>query len=745
MAAPDRAATRSSAWLLSGLMLVAIGCAAAGLGSVLSELTWWFVLMLVAGVVLLSAAVVRSIAAGRWWPTLAAFVAALVSITGIFAPATAIAWVIPTFDTFGALHEREQAGLASIASQDIPAVADSGILYLICIGIAVIALAMDTAAQLFRAPALAGVPLLVLLLVPSFVRPGLSDPFLFACTAAVFLGMLLTNARAGGRRIAAGIGAATIVAAIVVPLALPAVQPGALANGPAANSVATGINPIVTLGDDLRRGDAKLALTYTTTATEAVYLRLTALDDFTGTSWEPTATGVIAGNNVGAIGSVPGLSDEAVPTSEVVTSVAVGNVLSRWLPVPYAPARIVGLQGTWSWEPDALAIRTTGSNARGQEYEVTSVQVAPSIDQLLAARTTVDPAMERYLDIPVTLPDVVAQTALDVVGDAATNYEKAVALQAYFTGGDFTYSESAPVDQGYDGSGASVLAAFLETKAGYCVHFSSAMASMARTLGVPARVAVGFTPGEAVIGEDGGLSEFRVSTHDLHAWPELFFAGIGWVRFEPTPGRGEAPRFAPLAVDDPATPDVDESVPPAPPAPTSAPTPAPTATPDDEPTTAPTDAQAQRTGSAMQVPWWSVLIAVFVALMLVPAVVRAARRERRLGDLGAGSATSGWEELRDTAEDLGLRATDAQTPRQLARDLDDRLTDEAAAALARLRGAVEAQVFAANPGEPAAADLRLVIRSLRRASSLSHRLAAVFVPRSLFAPWIAQLGRREAS
>lgn len=731
-------------------MLVALGCAAAGLGAVLADTQWWFVMMLEATVVLLTAAVVRHFARGRFWPTLAGFVAAVTSITLMFAPATAILWIIPTFDTFDALHELEQAGVTSIAEQDLPADAVAGIVYLLCVGIAAISLAMDTAAHLFRATAVAGVPLLALLLVPSFVRTDLGDPFLFALTAAAFLAMLLVRSRPGGRRLAVGIGAATIALALVVPLMLPTVGRGELAGGSGGGSVATGINPIVTLGDDLRRGDPSLALTYTTTSTDPVYLRLTALDDFSGISWVPTGTEVDAGNRVNNIGPVPGLGAN-VPTTQVLTEVTVGNILSRWLPVPYAPESIEGLVGQWAWEDEALAVRTEESNARGQEYAVESVSIAPSIEQLVAAGTGVQPGMERYLDVPDDLPAVVGETALEVVGDAASNYDKAVALQSFFTGGEFQYSEEAPVEQGYDGSGATVLAEFLDARSGYCVHFSSAMAAMARTLGIPARVAVGFTPGEAgssvPVGEGSGedavlLTEYRVTTHNFHAWPELYFDGIGWVRFEPTPGRGEAPRFAPLVEDDPATPDVDESVPPAPEA-TAGPTSAPTALPDDETDDPAEGATPGEVATAASVPWWWSLIAIVLLIVAAPFVVRQLRRQRRMGEVADGSSVAGWEELRDTADDLGLRTTDSRTPRQLSDDLAPHLDDRGAAALARLRASLESESYAGRDGEPALADVRTVTRALRRSAPLGTRILARVLPRSLFTKWLAQLRRAE--
>jgi hypothetical protein len=346
--------------------------------------------------------------------------------------------------------------------------------------------------------------------------------------------------------------------------------------------------------------------------------------------------------------------------------------------------------------------------------------------------------MEKYLQLPADLPTVVEETATELAAGLGTNYDRALALQDFFRGGDFVYSEEAPVEERYDGSGASVLDAFLEAKAGYCVHFSSAMAAMARTLGIPARVAVGFTPGEGVTDESGRLEQYRVTTTNLHAWPELFFAGIGWVRFEPTPGRGEVPEFAPLTEDDPATPDVDESEVPAP-----ASTTAPSAAPNLPPEEVPDEADPGVTGPtvASPVPWWLGLVGALVLLVLAPWAVRATRRRRRLALVANGSATAAWEELRDDADDLGLATSDARTPRQLAADLADHLDDDGARALARLRTALEAEAFAERPGDPDPADLRTVSQSLRRSAGLTARVSAMLLPRSLFAAWLPLLSR----
>ncbi len=709
-------------------MLVGVGAAVAGLNSLIAGVAWWFATMTVALLVLAAAATVRSFTARRVWPTVAALATAFLVMTLMFAPGQSIFGLIPTPETFERFVELQRAGVASISAQSTPAEAVEGILFLLCVGVAVIAVVMDGLAFVVRMPTLTGIPLLGLLLVPSFVRSELNSGLSFVLTAGAWMAILLVGSRGAGRRMAFGVAAAALAAGLIVPLALPPLG-SAAGNGPVAG-FSTGINPLVTLGDDLRRGTPTLALRYTTTDDDGQYLRLTALDDFSGRSWENSDPTITLGNEVDAIGAAPGLGAD-VPVSEVSTDIDVQNILSRWLPTPYAPTSITGLVGAWTWDPDALTIRTQRSSARGQSYTVESSRIAPSIDQLNAAGTTVDAGFERYLVIPADMPAVVAETARAVTAGAGTNFERAIALQAFFRSGDFIYSEEAPVENDYDGTGASVLEPFLAAKAGYCVHFSSAMASMARTLGIPARVTVGFTPGQASL-QDDGSTEYTVTTFNLHAWPELYFSGVGWVRFEPTPGRGFVPEFAPLAVDDPATPDVDESVP----APASTVGPTSGAIRPNEDIGRLNDPGAVAPGGASTpAPWWVLVLVVVLALLVTPAVVRSARRRRRLRRVASGSAAAAWDELRDTADDLGLDPDTGRTPRQLSDDLQHHLTLKGVDALARLRGALEAEAFAEHDGAPDPADVRSVIRSLRSAAGVTPTLLATFAPRSLAARW----------
>ena len=119
-----------------------------------------------------------------------------------------------------------------------------------------------------------------------------------------------------------------------------------------------------------------------------------------------------------------------------------------------------------------------------------------------------------------------SHTAEEVTAGAANNYERAVLLQNWFKS-KFRYSlEVQP------GHGNNAIEGFLRDRVGYCEQFAGTYAAMMRSLGIPARVAVGFTTGKAT------GTGYSVTGRNAHAWPEVWFDGLGWVLFEPTPGRG---------------------------------------------------------------------------------------------------------------------------------------------------------------------------------------------------------------
>jgi protein-glutamine gamma-glutamyltransferase len=191
----------------------------------------------------------------------------------------------------------------------------------------------------------------------------------------------------------------------------------------------------------------------------------------------------------------------------------------------------------------------------GKKYRVWSYVPDPSPAQLAAARGTYPAAAERFLELDgrefpsFGAPDrdrlvdeffadpsyatfrryrPMYELAARVTDGARTPYATVLALEAWLrqTGG-FGYDESPP-----HAAGPPLVAFVTRTRAGYCQHFAGAMAAMLRMLGIPARVAVGFTSGSP---DDG---RWEVSNRDAHAWVEVWFRGQGWIPFDPTPGRG---------------------------------------------------------------------------------------------------------------------------------------------------------------------------------------------------------------
>ncbi|MHB0871658.1 MAG: DUF4129 domain-containing transglutaminase family protein, partial [Chloroflexota bacterium] len=184
------------------------------------------------------------------------------------------------------------------------------------------------------------------------------------------------------------------------------------------------------------------------------------------------------------------------------------------------------------------AVRSTIPMRSGQQYAVISSVSVATVEQLRKAGEEYPEWTGRYLELPSSSIRRVSNMARRLTRDAATPYDAAVALQDYLRG--FKYEikvETPPPDR-------DAVDWFLFTgKEGYCDYFASAMAVMARSIGIPARVVSGYNTG--VLNQQTGLYEVR--QENAHSWSELFFPGYGWVRFEPTPSQPvpERPRMAP--------------------------------------------------------------------------------------------------------------------------------------------------------------------------------------------------------
>jgi transglutaminase-like putative cysteine protease len=736
-AVPKPAGWRTT--LAAMLLLVAASTTMIGL---IQGVLWWMSLI-ATGVVLLGAgAVLRRVGVSRWLVPFIGAALLLVILTLVFGAGTAIAGVIPTPATFSRFGELFALSGDAIARQSTPAQPLPELLFLIVLCGGVLTLLIDVCASALRMPALTAVPIAVVLLAPMLLLPqGVSPLALVAC-AVGYLIVLRADARGRVARgpqaaFAVSVGACAIVIALLISTTAPGFQQiGRQSIAASGVSIGTGINPLIDLGQDLRRPNAIEVLRYATTSSTPPYLRLTTLDQFTGTTWRhqrSPGTDIHSGGELGA----PGDLGDGVKTEKIDTLISVENMSSSWLPAPYPATKVTGLAGEWMWERNDRTLTSIEGGTMGQDYQVTSLDVHPTAEQLRVAPGGYDRDVQRDLFVPFNAPASIAQTAREVTADATTAYDKAVALQNYFHNGEFSYSTDTPAKKGFDGDSMDVIATFLKVKEGYCVHFASAMAVMARTLDIPARIAMGYLPGSPSGSDDKNRRLYTVSSDDLHAWPELYFAGVGWVPFEPTVGRGSVPDYSEpgFVAPAPLSPAAEQAQ--------STPN---ALVPTDDPTQTTTSSADTSTAGAPGITAAAGILVV-VVILLIPALVRRSRRTARLKRLADdwGSAKVAWAEVRDTARDLGFRTSRTETIRGFA----DRLSsswargDPARDALARVVTAAEREEYG-PPGfaryDPAVREaVREVLGAMSARAGAVARMRALLVPVSLVpeaAPWL---------
>ena len=753
-ARPGTVRRATATWSLTAALAVLILAACTGLAPVLRGANWWFALAFVTVTVLFTAAALRRV--GFRFAPLGASVVLLGLVTLLFSGGTGFLGVIPTPGAVDRFTLLVRAGFRSIQQQSPPAVADEGLIFLLVSAVGVVAILMEFLAIGRRLPAVAASPLLVVLVLPGLIVRGGAGAVSLVLTACAFLVLLAVDvrvrhaeaaresggalaSRGPGRQAAVVVGGFAVVTALFLSTTMAGLAQGSPSgSGPAGLLFGSGVRTMIDLGDDLRRPDAVPALHYSTDASEPPYLKLLTLDTFAGTTWTASTTTPDPRNTPEFIPRPPGLSD-AVETTTTKTSIVVDGVRTRWLPAPSPATRVQGLRGTWTWNSDTGAIGSTGSTTSGQTYSVTALEVLPTAEQLRQSGAAYPADVRRYLDLPVQYPGVIHSTAVTVTKGSRSSFDAAVALQDYLRGPDFTYDTDAPVAD----NGADIITAFLDSKRGYCVHFASAMAVMARTLGIPSRVVVGYLPGTRESNYGEGMRRFNVTSHDLHSWPELYFTGIGWVPFEPTPGRGSVPDYA---TPEAASAGVDPTTG----LPSSAPRPSQDPTADDI-AAAPGSSAASSTG--LHLGDVGLLLALAVVLALVPGAVRAARRARRRLALGAGTAGPdvAWLEVRDAALDYGIAFSDTQTPREQAARLESALAGPVGSAadaqaqqdaLRRLRAALERARYArddAHAADGLAADVDLVTAGIARQATPAARWRARLAPASL---WPAALSAK---
>ncbi len=755
-------ATGPARWVMALAIFAAVMAASLGLGGVVRNLSWLVQAAVVVGGTLLVPALLRR------WPALSPFapVGALagwfMSLTLVFFPGTAILGVIPTPATVGAALDMAANASNVVMANVAPVPSTVSMHFMFSAGLGFAALLIDTLAITVSMPAASALGLILILLPSALTTANGVGPAAFVGAAAGYL-LILGCARwyaPNGKlrtdtpKVASGIlakgaalGAAVVLLMTLATQAMPGFRDGLYPQGSQLAGAGEGgtLDPMLSLGDDLRSQSGRITLRYLSTARQAPYMRMTTLENFSGKVWEPSPLPKGLSQDLTSLSPAAGPAPD-VPLETVQTKVTVPGVGDPWLPAPLSASSVDQLPGEWWWNPSTQTIKSTNATTAGKSYLVTSRMPALTQDVLNAAtappRSELDPV---FSQLPKDVPSVVAKTADTVTAGASTPYEKAMAIQDYLRSGEFSYSLSTPVVEGYDGSGMAVLADFLKEKSGYCVHFSAAMAVMAREVGIPSRIAVGYTQGVRENGLDveGAGGElwrgYEVTGRDAHAWPELYFEGLGWVPFEPTPSRGAVPDYA---LDAGATAQIPE---PNPTGNSAAPTNAATTA---AATTAPAAAAAEELGVDIMLGLKRAVLALLVlGVLLLPAFVRWLARRTRLATIRGSwrpigrrqpATTPAWQELTDTAIDYGVPYSPALTPAMQADAVAAHLGSTRPPGLDVILLATEQALYGGeeplDPGEreDLAEAVEQLVARFRTSATPWRRFCARYVPASLF-------------
>lgn len=723
----------------SVLVAVAVGASMLALTSVILPGAW--VTTGLVGIVLVAAvtAVVREVVerrrrasarrdddgSGSVLPTLAGCLVALWYVLARFgSPTGGLDLVVGGEHVRRTLERVGEAG--EIIRSEVAPVPGSLPVTLLAVGGSLLVLLLaDALAGGLRRPALAGAPMLALW-SPPLVLTGRVPGVVFVVTVGALLLLLTVDAPVGARarrrreRPEPAVRRAERARSVVTAGTAAAVAVAALGVGGASSALpgAAGgwYRAFTTTGDTIRLSeDLDILRSLTERSNQVVLQYRTQTGQHVGPFRSYTATGFDgrrwqrgadrAGREFDAA-QVLWPDGLAASTSEPGTvTVTIGELRDDKLPLPVEP-RQLSVDGSWGY--DDVRDEVVGDRTDpGQVYEIAVRERDLSPDLLRSAPAPqIDPA---YTELPTTAhADDVARLAREVVGSAETAYDRAVALQSWFRDpGSFTYATELP-----RGATGDPVWDFLDHRTGYCLQFATTMVVMARSLDIPARLAVGHLPGTDV---DEGTWEIR--GQDSHAWPEIYFEGAGWVRFEPTPAvqTGVAPPYTnpSLGQDSPLPVPTAAEVPPNQPAAPERP--------EDEPATA-TAAPGAGVGTAdAGLPGWAWALTGGVGAVVLAGGVLLLVRRRTVAPLL--DPERAWQRIVGTLAEGGIEipppTTLRQAPDVIAAQVESRLGAPLPAAvledLVALADAAETARYARTPRPYSPGELESLTESVAAA------------------------------
>lgn len=613
----------------------------------------------------------------------------VIALTSLFT-SSGIGGVLPNSAAISEAGTLLSGAWTQIVSSAPPAPSTPELSFLIALAVGSAAFIADFLVAEARSPALVALPLLCLYSVPASIASTMLPWYSFAVPAILYAILLaVTGHRDRRTGVRAGLGLAvnggaitalaTVVALLVASSATDIGTTGRLPHTSGSNGGSIGLSPFASLRGNLKASDPVNVLTATGLKSPD-YFRTVAL-----TTWTNNKGWTVGDLNA----DIPNVNGQLTnsPTALTLSTVTVTpkGYQDRFLPILTGTTAVNGLTDSWNFDATLDTVFRT-DKVKPAAYSISVDQSKPS-----AATLEADSVVSGG-DLTATgsLAATVRSTALSVTSGATGAFDKALALQQWFTNSanGFVYSLEVP-----SGTSGDALVDFLDNKQGYCEQYASAMAIMLRSLNIPARVVIGFTQG--VKQADGS---YLITSHDAHAWVEVKFQDNGWVRFDPTPpvgGQGGDQGFQQPA---PATPTQSST--------TTVPNTTATTANKLDTTTRATRSSAVATqvdvaagggGNAASgwVRWVLIVVlalAVLFGLLMLPTALRARRRSRRIGLAragGPGAAAAAWAEIEDTAIDHGIVPHSSESARVTANRLARRAHLDEDARL-RLRSVVVA-------------------------------------------------------
>lgn len=512
--------------------------------------------------------------------------------------------------------------------------------------------------------------------------------------------------------------AALVTGAVVVVVALTVGSSWPLATARPPADLRAHLTPPVELGqaanplDLLPRLQAEAGTTVFTARVDASWLanptdwRLVSLDAYDGTGWTTDARATRAGDVL----TVPAGEDPTGLGPASTQRVQVAQLTGPWVPTTGVPTAV--RPADLAYDP-ATSILVAGGDLDGRTFSLTSRIPSPTRAQLDSASITVSSANAQLTRVPSCVPAQLAQLAQRATAGLARPDQEAAALeQALADRSGFAVDPAAT-----PGSSCGRLQQFLTAKQGTAEQFATAFVLMARSLGLPARLAVGFSPGSI----DDGTSTATVRGSDATVWPEVGFARLGWVPFDPVPSATTGPQSGAAGTTTTTTDHAQQGLNQV--RGTVAGTPNPTAPPASRVPV------GRRPPASAWSPWYLVPIGAVAAaagLLLTRVVLRRRRRARRR-DPGRppGERIQGaWAEVLDALAPFDPSVA-ALTPTEITAEAG-RAAPEAEPPVRDLGGLVDLSVYAGRGSEDEAETAwrmsDTAVAALRRAVPLGRRM-----------------------